>query len=97
MGPFVEPFVTSYDDGDQPRKGRPTVRLIDQNRQPKSAVLHPVADDWDPGKTLKVEVSKHPAPHSTLCDLGLAASVSGLYNFPLTLLVPDQRTRLDRR
>lgn len=61
--------------------------LINQNRQPKSAVLHPVADDWDPGKTLKVEVSKHPAPHTTLCDLGLAASVTGRENFPLTLLV----------
>ena len=61
--------------------------LIDLNRQPKGPALHSAVDNWDPGTTLKIEAAKNPLPNSTLGDLGVAASVTGSGNFPLTLLV----------
>jgi outer membrane protein assembly factor BamB len=44
-------------------------------------------DNWDPGKKLKIEAARNPLPHSTLGDLGTAASVTGSASFPLTLLI----------
>lgn len=61
--------------------------LIDLSRKPKAPALHPAVDNWDPSTTLKIQVSKNPLPNSTLGDLGVAASVTGSANFPLTLLV----------
>lgn len=61
--------------------------LIDLNVQPKALALLSTVEGWDPGAKLKIVAAKNPLPTSTLGDIGVAATITGQANFPLTVLI----------
>lgn len=55
-------------------------------KHPKSYLVSASAQ-WDPDSKLKIKNVSNPLPNGTLGDIGLATSIKGLEEFPLTILI----------
>ena len=53
---------------------------------------------WNPAGELTLEQVDNPLPHGTLGDIGIAANVRGLVEFPPTILMqPFHQSALERQ